>query len=125
LGLLDIWREARGTMMRKEFDDIVKRMDGANLAAITSFFNNVDATIGILRENYRPASPLERKALLRECKKSANAMWERGDWPSSLGLAISALNVESESTPGSDAAYVKAETDKVIQEAFNFLQRRN
>ena len=50
-------------------------------------------------------------------------MWGSGDWPSALGLGISSLNVESEYVPGKDAAYVKAETDKIIQQAAKTLCR--
>lgn len=44
-------------------------------------------------------------------------MWDGGDWPSALGLTVSALNIESEYVPGKDAAYVSAQTDKIIVEA--------
>lgn len=52
-----------------------------------------------------------------QCRKSAVQMWDSGDWPSALGLTVSALNIESEYVPGKDAAYVSAQTDKIIVEA--------
>jgi hypothetical protein len=59
----------------------------------------------------------ERKALLREMVKAMRQMWVSGDWPLALGLGISCMNAESRFLPGEDAAYVKAETDRWIQEA--------
>jgi hypothetical protein len=117
MGLFDMWREARGNVMRQEFEDVMVRVRGANQYAMRGFFNNVAQTIEQLRDAYGPASPSERKTILKHCRKSMSEMWDRGDWPSSLGLAISRLNVESEHVPGEDAAYVKRETDKIIGEA--------
>ena len=44
-------------------------------------------------------------------------MWRQGSWPSALGLQIAALNVASRFLAGADAAYVLAESDKIIEEA--------
>ncbi len=123
MGLFDMWREARGNVLRKQFDDAMMRLKGANEPAMSAFFSNVEATIEGLRELYRTASDSERKAILKHCRKSMNQMWNRGDWPSSLGLGISCLNVESEHVPGDDAAYVKRETDKIIGEAAAFFEK--
>ena len=51
-------------------------------------------------------------------------MWNSGDWPSALGLCISCLNIESEYLPGEDAAYVKTETDKIIEQAANYFEQK-
>lgn len=123
MGLFDTWREARGDVMRKEFADVMTRIRTANPHALSAFYNNVEQTIEPLREAYRPASAAERKAILKESRRSATEMWNSGDWPSSLGLGISALNIESEYAPGKDAAYVKAETDKVIQQAREYFEK--
>jgi hypothetical protein len=125
MGIFDLWREARGNVMRKEFEDVMTRVRSANAPALRAFYNNVEQTIEPLREAYRPASAAERKALLKECRRSATEMWNSGDWPSSLGLGISALNIESEYVPGEDAGYVKRQTDKVIQEATAFFEKKD
>ena len=117
MSILDRWREARGNVMRKEFEDVIMRMRSANESAKSAYLNNVDQTIEALKEEYGPASASDRKTLLKNCKKSANQMWASGDWPSALGPGISCLNIESEYVPGEDAAYVKAQTDKIIAEA--------
>jgi hypothetical protein len=125
MGLFDMWRQARGTVMRKELDDVMARVRAANPHALSAFYNNVEQTIEPLRGAYRPGSTAERKAILKECHRSATEMWNSGDWPSALGLGISALNIESEYVPGKDAAYVKAETDKIIQQATAFFEKRS
>jgi hypothetical protein len=117
MSILDMWREARGDVMRREFDDAITRIRNANETARSAFFNNIDQTIGPLKEMYGPASASERKQLLKHCRNSAIQMWDGGDWPSALGLSISGLNVESEFVPGEDAAYVKEQTDIIIAEA--------
>jgi hypothetical protein len=66
---------------------------------------------------YAAASSSERRAILRVAKKAAINMWDRGGWPSALGFAITCLNVESRFLPGADAAYVKRETDRIVEEA--------
>jgi len=117
MGIFDMWRWARGKVMRQEFEDTMALIPNPNESAKRKFLNNVHATIEPLKERYGPASASERKALLKQCRKSASQMWDSGDWPSALGLRVSALNVESEYVPGEDAAFVKAVTDKIIAEA--------
>ncbi|MBT5034174.1 MAG: hypothetical protein HOM51_06595 [Rhodospirillaceae bacterium] len=117
MGLFDLWREARGSVMRQELEDIMLRVRNANESATRAYFNNIYQTIGPLKEMYGNASTGERKALMKQSRKSADQMWSSGDWPSSLGLGISLLNVESEYVPGDEAAFVKVETDKIIAEA--------
>ena len=124
MGLLNMWREARGNVMRKELDDILKRIEGANHPARSAFLNNISQTIDRLRAEYSQASPSDRKAMLKQGKKVTLEMWQSGMWPSALGAAISFLNVESAYVPGADAAYVKAETDKLIQEANEFYNNQ-
>jgi hypothetical protein len=119
-----MWRQARGNVMRKEFEDVMIRIRGANEPAMHAFFNNVDQTIEALRGAYGPAPAADRKTLLREARKSASTMWDGGDWPSSLGLAISCLNVESKYVPGEDAAYVHRETEKIIRDAVAFFEQK-
>ncbi|MDP9091192.1 MAG: hypothetical protein M3O26_20955 [Pseudomonadota bacterium] len=50
-------------------------------------------------------------------RKSSLQLWKSGEWPVALGIGISCLNAQSRFVPGTDAAYVKAETDRIIKEA--------
>ncbi len=124
MGPFDMWREARGAVMRKELDDITARIRTANPHVLFAFYNNVEQTIEPLREACRAASSGQRKSILKGCRQSATEMWNSGDWPSALGLGISALNVESEFVPRKDAAYVKSESDKIIQEAAIYFEKK-
>lgn len=117
MGIIDMWREARGAVLRREFDDAMARMRNANESARRAFLNNLEQTIDPILEEYTPASRRDRKKLSKLCRHEATTMWNQGDWPSALGLAVSCLNVESRFLPGADAAYVKAESDKLLAEA--------
>jgi hypothetical protein len=117
VGILGIWREARGAVLRKEYEHAMARMRDANSSAKSAFLNNVHQTIDHVIESYSSASNSERKAFLKEARKAALEMWNSGDWPSALGFGISCLNAESRFVPGEDASYVKRETDRILKEA--------
>ncbi len=125
MGLFDRWRrDPRGTVMRKEYDDVIARMRKADDRALESFYNNVDQTGEGLRKIYKAASPKRREAILKECRDAATEIWKSGDLPSSLGLAITALNLESEFMRGKDAAYVNAGTNRIISDAKRLFERK-
>ena len=117
----DLFEEARGGVLRKELEDMRARIGVANRWAV---YKHVQQMIGSLREAYGPASKHRREALLEECRKSGAEMWRSGDWPSALGLCISCLNIESEYLPGKDAAYVKTETDEIIEQAAKYFEQK-
>jgi hypothetical protein len=118
----DLFEAARGGVLRKEFEDTMARIGAANGWEV---YKNVHQIIGPLRETYRPAPTHRRETLLAECRKSGTEMWNSGDWPSALGLCISCLNIESEYLPGKDAAYVKTETDKIIEQAAKYFEQKS
>jgi hypothetical protein len=103
--------------MHKEYHDAMTRIYVANRSAISAFLNNVNETIDSVRETYSSVSESERKVFLKEIRALEREMWAAGDWPSALGLGISALNAESLFVSGEDAAYVKRETDRIVRQA--------
>ena len=117
MGILNRWREARGSVMRQEYKDIMTRMRNANEPARSSFLSNIDSTIEETVDFYSSASSKERKAFLKKMRNISRDMWGRGDWLSALGAGISCLNAESRFVPGEDADYVRRETDRLIKEA--------
>ncbi len=117
VGILDLWREARGAVLRKEYEDIMERLCGASPSARTAFLNHVHQTIDHVIGFYSSASVPCRKAFLEKMRKSSLQLWKSGEWPVALGIGISCLNAQSRFVPGTDAAYVKAETDRIIKEA--------
>lgn len=123
MGILRMWREARGVALRKDYGDIMARMHNANQYARSAFLNNINQTIEATIDFYNSGSKSERKAFLKQSRKNMQVMWGRGDWPSALGLAISLLNAESHFVPGEDATYVKLETDLLIKEAAEDARR--
>ena len=117
MSIFSMWREARGNVMRKEYLDAMARMRNANQYAQNGFHNEVNAIADHIREAYATASNSDRKAMLKELRKRASQMWDQQDWPGSLGVAMVCLNAESMYVPGDDAAYVRRETDRIIEEA--------
>ena len=51
-----MWRQARGAVMRKEYEDVMARMEGANKFAKSAFFNNVGQTVDTIVATYATAS---------------------------------------------------------------------
>ncbi len=115
--MLDRWREGRGAVLRKEYDDIMGRMRDADESARAAFLAHIHHTIDHVIGYYCSASMSRRKAFLEKMRKTSLAMWKSGDWPSALGLGISCLNAQSRVVPGDDAAYVRQATDLLINEA--------
>lgn len=115
--ILNTWREARKSSLRKEFEEAIAKAPGPDAPARAAFLSNITQTHATLLTLYSAASPAERGAILRFVKNAAISMWRHGAWPSALGLEIACLNAASHFETGADAAYVKAETDKIILEA--------
>jgi hypothetical protein len=42
MGILSMWREARGAVMRKDYEDAMARMRNANQYARWGFHNNIN-----------------------------------------------------------------------------------
>jgi hypothetical protein len=117
MGIVETSHEARGAVLRMEYEDVMARMRDADLAARSAFLKNVHQTIDHVIGFYSSASVPGRKAFLEKMRKVSLKLWSGGDWPSALGLGISCLNAESRFVLGSDAAYVKIETDRIVKEA--------
>ena len=117
MGILNLWREERGNVLRKQFDDLKQRMDAADADAKLACFNCIKSTANDVSGGYADASSADRKQILRHAAKVSRQLWDRGDWPQALGLGIIMLNAESRFVPGDDAAYVRAATDALIKEA--------
>jgi hypothetical protein len=115
--IIDMLREARGAILRKEYEDVMARMREATPHARAAFLCKVHQTIDHMIGFYSSASVPARKAFLKKMRKAAAKMWATGDWPSALGLGISCLNAESRFVLGDDASYVKIKTDCIIKEA--------
>jgi len=117
MGIVETSHAAQGAVLRKEYEDVMARMRDADLAARSAFLKNVHQTIDHVIGFYSSASVPGRKAFLEKMRKVSLKLWSSGDWPSALGLGISCLNAESRFVLGSDAAYVKIETDRIVKEA--------
>ena len=117
MGLVDRSHEARGAVLRKEYEDIVARMREADRPARAAFLSTIHQTIDRMLGFYASSSVQSRAAYLTKMRKASRKKWTQGDWPSALGLGISCLNVESRFVSGDDASYVKSATDRIVKEA--------
>jgi len=54
---------------------------------------------------------------LKEIREVSRELWNAGDRPQALAFGVIMLNIESQFTPGDDAAFVKAATEALIKEA--------
>jgi hypothetical protein len=110
-------REARGDVLRKEFNDLKRRIDSADSGSKSTCFNHIRATFGPVSEGYALASSADRERILKEIREVSRRLWEAGNRPQALALGVIMLNIESKFTPGDDAAFVKAATDTLIKKA--------
>jgi hypothetical protein len=70
VGILDMWREARGAVLRKEYEDAMARMRDADASAKSAFLNNIHQTSEHVVAVYSAASESEREALLKDARTS-------------------------------------------------------
>jgi len=113
-----LWgREVRGNVLREEYDDLKRRIDAADVMSRSACFNHIRSTFGPVSEGYELASSADRERILKEIREVSRQLWNAGNRPQALALGVIMLNVESQSAPGDDAAFVKAATDALIKEA--------
>jgi len=112
------WRDSRTAGLRSAFDAAIARVPCPNAPARGEFLATIAETHGTLLGLCTSASPAVRRAILRYAKKAANELWQRGAWPKGVGWEIAVLNVASRFEVGDDAAYVRAQTAPLLNEAF-------
>jgi len=61
----------------------------------------------------------DRDRILKEIREVSRQLWDAGNRPQALALGIIMLNIESRLAPGEAAAFVKAATDVLIEEAIS------
>ena len=120
------WRDLRTTGLRSAYAAAIARVPCPNAPARTEFLATIAETHGTLLGLCTSASPAVRRAILRYAKKAANELWQRGAWPKGVGWDIAVLNVASRFEVGDDAAYVRAQTAPLLNEALqrNLLSRQ-
>ena len=117
MGLLNLWQEARGNVLRKRYEGLKWRIDGADFPAKSSRFGYINSRFELFSSRYASASTADRKRILKNASKISHQLSDAGDWPRALGLGIMVFNLEARRLPGDDAAFVKAATDALIKEA--------
>jgi hypothetical protein len=114
MSFLNLWQEARGSVLRRRYDGLRARIDAADPAAKSACFGVVKSTFDLLSRHYARASSAERKDVLKHASKTIHQLSDAGDWPRAAGLTLIMLNLEARHLPGDDAAALKAATDALI-----------
>ena len=107
----------RGSVLRREYDDLRQRIDTADATSKSACFNQIRSTYGPVSDGYRLASPVDRERILKEVRAVSRQLWEAGNRPQALALGVILLNIESQFLTGDDADFVKAASDALIREA--------
>jgi hypothetical protein len=110
-------REVRGDVLRREYDDLKRRIDAADDQAKSACFNHIRSTFRPVSDGYALASSADRERILKEVRIVSRKLWEAGNRPQALALGIIMLNIESQFAPGENAVFVKSATDALIREA--------
>jgi hypothetical protein len=109
--------EARGAILRRQYDDVRRRIDAADTSARSVCFNYIRATFNSISDAYEMASSADRSRMLKAVLEVSRKLWEEGNRPQALALGVIMLNIESRFVPGDDATFVKEETGALIKEA--------
>jgi len=109
--------EARGTVLRRQYDDLRLRIDAADMPARSACFNYISSTFNSISDAYELASSADRERMLKAILEFTLKLWTDGNRPQALALGVIVLNIESRFVGGDDAAFVRAETDALIKEA--------
>jgi hypothetical protein len=113
-----LWkRKVRGSDLREEYNDLKWRIDAADIMSKSACFNHIKSTFGQATEGYALAIGADRERILNQIREVSRQLWDAGNRPQALALGVIMLNIESEFAPGNDAAFVKAATDALINEA--------
>jgi hypothetical protein len=70
-----------------------------------------------LSMRYKNSSSAERKRIFQYTTRLSQQLADSGHWPSVLGLRIMMINLIVRDLPGSDAAFVKLASDRLINES--------
>ena len=109
--------ESRGAVLRRQYDDLRRRIDAADVSARSACLSYISATFASISDAYELASTADRERMLKAVLDVSRKLWEEGNRPQVLALGIIMLNIESRFVEGDDATFVKAETDALIKEA--------
>lgn len=106
----------RGDILRKQCDDLQRRIDALDIEPKSACFNYIKSTYDPVSEGYELASSADRERILKELRDVSRQLWSVGNRPQALALGVILLNIESRATPGDDAAFVRQMTDTLIRQ---------
>ena len=114
---LNLWHDARASVLRKRYEVLRQQIDAADPAAKSACFGVVRSSFEFLSKRYASASIAERTEVLRHASRTIHQLSQSGDWPRAFGLTIIMFNLEARHLPGNEAAALKDATDLLLEEA--------
>ena len=118
MGILDMWKEARGAVLKRDYEEIVTRMRDSNSTTRKAYLSKFREITKEYLPFYEAASPTDRKRFLKEMRAASVDLWNDGFWPQAVGIGAAIIHIESCFTPGDDAAQVKAATAELFEQEF-------
>jgi hypothetical protein len=116
-GMLDLWREARGKVMRTRWDELMQHFECVEGEARDACLDYIKSRFDPLSMRYTNSSSAERKRIFQYTARLSQQLADSGHWPSALGLRIMTINLIVRDLPGSDAAFVRQASDSLIDES--------
>ena len=114
---LNLWQEARASVLSRRYEGLKRQFDAADLVAKSECFCVVKSSFEFLSKRYASGSTAERREVFKHASRTIHQLSDSGDWPRALGLTIIMFNLEALHLPGNEAAALKAATDRLLEEA--------
>ena len=118
--------EARGSQLRKEYDDAVLRMKRLTEEGKERYFKSLDYTFYKMTTDNGPIEGWSeglRKAVVKELRAFAKQRFNGGDLGVSYGFVLMAFHIEASYLPGTDAMSVYQSTSDWISLTRTFVQK--
>jgi hypothetical protein len=123
MGMLNLWREARGRVLRDRWDGLTQHFERVDDRARAACLDYIKSRFDPLNTSYSVSSSAERKRISLQEAKVSQQLAGSGDWPSALGLRIMIMNLTVRDLPGRDAFFVKLASDALIHESLGLSSR--
>jgi hypothetical protein len=104
--MLNLWREARGRVLRKRWDGLMQQVQRIDDPSWVACLDYIRSGFDPLEKQLGAASRVERKRIGRRTAGLLEQLVGVGDLPSALGLRIMIMNLAARDLPGPDAFFV-------------------
>jgi hypothetical protein len=117
MGMLDLWREAHGKVLRKRWDGLMRQVERIDDRGRGACLEYIQSRFDPLNVRYTNSSGADRKRIFQHAAKVSQQLAGAGNWPSALGLHIMMMNLTVRDLPGADARFIKLASEALIAES--------